>query len=59
MWREIVNFMFQFLKNIGEFASWLTTDIEGLNMPPLAFFGIGGFAVIIGLWVFKLINPLS
>lgn len=59
MWQGILNFMFSFLANIGEFATWLTTDIQGLNMPPLAFFGIGGFAFIIGLWVIKLLNPLS
>lgn len=55
----LLDFMFGFIKNIGDFGSWLTTPIEGINIPPLAFFGIGGFVLIFGLWIFKLFNPLS
>lgn len=54
------NWISKFMSGISAFWQWLLTPIEVLgNWQPISIVGVTGLAVILGFWIFKLVNPLS
>lgn len=50
MVNELVNFLLGIPQAVASFGSWLTTPLgNGLNISPLALFGVGGVSVITGI----------
>lgn len=51
----MLNWLLNLPKDFANAGSWLTTEIEGLGIAPLALLGLGGLAVLIGWKVIRLI----
>lgn len=52
---DFLTWLYGVLCEMGKFFSWLVNPIEGLNIAPLAIFGIAGFTLVFGLHVVHLI----
>lgn len=60
MVQQLINWLLNIPILLAPFFNWLISPIgNGINIPPLALFGIGGFAVIFIMHVIHLVNPMG
>lgn len=57
---NLFNFLFDIPSVVAQFGKWLFSPIgNGIDLPPIAIFGIAGFTFIFALHVIHLVNPLG
>lgn len=44
-----------FILDSGKVWNWLFTNLDGLNMPPIAIFGATGLLVVLGIIVVRFV----
>lgn len=61
-YKGLFDWLLQAFQGLTNFSQWLTTDLfswGNVTINPLIIFSIGGFAVMIGLHIMHLVNPLG
>lgn len=52
---ELWKWVLQLPRGFAAFGTWLVTPLDYINVAPLALFGVGAIAVIVGFKVVRLV----